>query len=424
MFLKSTLFIAIPIVFFVTLFVDSYPIVYASLVLYLVFLTFFVTGMVRVICAFLVFYLSIGLLNISSWRGYIDIEVLRLYFFCIISFGAPLIMLAFYPPSNRKYGGLAKVANHQMFMQVMLVHLMIAYIGVLIVYMTNGVIILNQSLRFGIPTSLEYVIKSILPLAAFVPLLEVRKKYLLLLAILFPAILIGSRGTAIIAIISYLIAEFHLNHFGVKFRELISENKKYIVYGAGCLSIIVVGFYLRRGEGASLMGVSDVIFHYFDYDNVLIRAILPFYLGFKETIGLSNIIVTKSIVNNINDHALFFADLYTVLPGERLAAGQSLGRIFGAVQSGGLTPGLVGGVYIDYGILTPLFFLVFGVIFATSEYKLASKPLFIVIYAQLISQFIHLFHRGFIKPEYVTSVAIAIFYYLLCHRWIFRAEGH
>ncbi|WP_394157429.1 hypothetical protein [Vibrio campbellii] len=301
---------------------------------------------------------------------------------------------------------------------VMSIHLVIVYFSVLTVYVLYGNVLLNQTIRFLIPTSLEYIIKSALPVAALIPMLKYKNKAILLILIILPAILIGSRGTAVVSILSYLISDMYFKFGGFDVYKIVNKNKKFILYSLLALFVIISGFYLRRGGNSDLSSVDVLMSYYFDYDNILIRVILPFHLGFKETIGLSNRVVVESIVNNINVHSLFFADLFTILPGERLAAGQTLGRIFGTVEGGGLTPGLVGGIYIDYKMFTPLFFLFFGVSFYFLESKLYTSPLFILVYSQIIVQFIHLFHRGFLKPEYITSVLIAYFYYFLCHRII------
>ncbi|MFG6551034.1 hypothetical protein ACGYLV_18480 [Sulfitobacter sp. M21595] len=243
-----------------------------------------------------------------------------------------------------------------------------------------------------------------------------------MIALLLPPVMIGSRGTAVIAIVAYVIALLHKNGGGVDFRTFVFKNKSYLMYALSGLAIISVLFYLRRGGDSGFAAIDVIMHHYFDYDNVFVRAILPFYLGFKETIGLSTTIITDQISNTINPYPLLFADLFTVLPGENLAAGQTLSRIFGATQDGGLTPGLLGGIYIDYGSVSIFGFGIIGLLLCWMQRSVASSPYFIIIYAQVITQAIHLFHRGFFKPEYVTSIVIACFYYVLCHRVILRYD--
>ncbi len=393
---------------------NNYIFSYISIILFLVVSSVNISGIFRLVVFFLVFYLSIGLLNISTWRGYIDVEVINLYFLCVLLFLIPCVFIKSDITNDNKIF----VSNQKFIFMVMSIHLVIVYFSVLTVYVLYGNVLLNQTIRFLIPTSLEYIIKSALPVAALIPMLKYKNKAILLILIILPAILIGSRGTAVVSILSYLISDMYFKFGGFDVYKIVNKNKKFILYSLLALFVIISGFYLRRGGNSDLSSVDVLMSYYFDYDNILIRVILPFHLGFKETIGLSNRVVVESIVNNINVHSLFFADLFTILPGERLAAGQTLGRIFGTVEGGGLTPGLVGGIYIDYKMFTPLFFLFFGVSFYFLESKLYTSPLFILVYSQIIVQFIHLFHRGFLKPEYITSVLIAYFYYFLCHRII------
>lgn len=395
---------------------DSYILLYFSLCVFLLFSIYRSNGFIKVVALFFTFYLSIGMLNISSWRGYIDTNVIFLYSICILSFFIfPFMFL------NKKETNQTPLISNERFLYIIIFsHVLIAFLAVMYTYISIGNVIIYQSLRFKIPTAIEYTIKSILPIAALIPMLHFKRKMLLLVIILLPAILIGSRGTAVIAVVSFVISEIYVRNIKLDLFKLVIRNKKYIFYAILCVIVITTGFYLRRGNGSDLAAVSSVLSYYFDYDNLFVRAILPFYLGFKETIGLTNTIINDNITNFLNPNTLFFADLYTVLPGENLAAGQTLGQIFGTVEGGGLTPGLVGGLFIDYGLLTIVFFMFFGLVFLSCESILYKSPLFIVIYSQVITQFIHLFHRGFLKPEYITSVLIAAFYYFFCHKLVFH----
>lgn len=76
---------------------------------------------------------------------------------------------------------------------------------------------------------------------------------------------------------------------------------------------------------------------------------MPLHIVFRETVGLSNRIITKGQRTSPNSPPLFLADLYTLFPCDERAAGEGLGQLFGTVQSGGLTPGHLGGTYINYG---------------------------------------------------------------------------
>lgn len=411
--LVLVLLTAFPLAILVGETLGSYTYLYICLVSFLVVTVWLVSSYLRVVALFLCFYLSIGLLNISSWRGYITIEVINLYAWAVYLLFAPILLFC-----RTNDHPVPKLAEGQRFTKIVILsHLMVALLAVLYIYGIIGNVLLSQSLRFRIPTGLEYVVKSVLPIAAVLPFLTIRRKFLVLLAVLMPAVMIGSRGTAVVAILAYILASLHVMGGRFSLREFIVENRRYLYYMVAALLVIVVLFYLRRSGQSALLSVDAVIAHYFDYDNWFVRSILPFYLGFKETTGLTTKIVSDGVVNSLNPNPLFFADLYTVLPGTNLAAGQTVAQIFGATEAGGLTPGMLGGLYIDYGVGGLVVFMVTGLMFAWLHRCMRFSPYFIVIYAQVITQFVHLFHRGFLKPEYVTSVLIAAFYFFLCYRF-------
>ncbi|MGS0534540.1 hypothetical protein [Pseudoalteromonas sp. SaAl2] len=397
----------------ICLLLDNYIAIYIVFFILTVFTCVNSKKLERPFVFFITFYLMVALLNISTWRGYTDVYTLKLYFFAFLCLCMPL-MLNF----NIKKDIRVRLGRDKNFVLLgVALHLAIVYLCVLYIYGTKGPIILNQSLRFGVPTAIEYIIKSALPIAAFVPLMKARKHFLLVSIIVLPAILMGYRGTSVLALVSYLITLWYVN--GCKNKLLgkkNNRNKTYYFLGLICFLIVFTGFYLRRTGSSELATVDVLIDIYFDYNSPLLYLIIPFYLGFKETIGLSNKLISENITNNINDYPLFFADLFTVLPGERLAAGQTLGKIFGTVEGGGLTPGILGGLYIDYGLYAFLFLIGMGVLFKLIIVQAYRNLLFIPVYTLLLTQYIHLFHRGFLKPEYVTSLLIVVFYFLMLNK--------
>lgn len=409
---SGALLLVFPPLFAMGTAMDNYALIYAELVSFLFLATAMVQNYLRIIIFYMTFYLSIGLLNISTWRGYITIETLSLYAWAMYALVLPILVLA-----RRRIDVPFQPARQQNLVRMAIIgHIAIVFLAVLFVYGTIGNVLSAQHLRFRIPTAVEYAIKSALPIATVLPFLKLKWPVLWLFALLLPPVMIGSRGTAVIGIVGYVIVLLHRGGGRLDLRTFLVRNRTYLLYGMGAVGIISVLFYLRRGGDSGFAAVDVIMNYYFDYDNVLVRAILPFYLGFKETIGLSTIIISDQVANTINPYPLLFADLFTVLPGENLAAGQSLSRIFGSTQDGGLTPGLLGGIYIDYGLTSIGVFAVMGLMLCWMQRSLASSPYFIIIYAQVITQAIHLFHRGFLKPEYVTSVLIAAFYYMLCHK--------
>lgn len=400
----------IGLVFFLDDSKNSYWGNYFLLISFLLFSSVYVKSVLRLIPVFLLIYLGISLLNISNWRGEVTENVLYWYLISSVMLMAPIIFF-----SKKDFDYSKKIHfflqnERKLFFYALYAHLVIVYFALFFIYIKIGPIVFEQSLRYSIPPSLEYIIKSTIPVAAFIPLFRLggKKIALLLLILLIPTILIGSRGVALIGFFSFFLV---LYKFG---SVSINVNTKKLIFAALFgLGIIYAGFYLRRTGNSLLATPEELISHYFYSDSFLIYLILPLYLSLRETVGLTNSIINKFITNDINEYPLFLADLFTILPGQQMAAGQSLGHIMGTIEGGGLTPGLLGGLYIDFTYLTPLFFLFIGFFLSFMNYISKKNISFFPVYVVILLQFFHLFHRGFIKPEYITTVMIALFYFLL-----------
>lgn len=385
----------------------SFVISYVFLIVLLLFSYFSISKFLRLFQVFYLFYLGIGLLNISTWRGTIDSYTVSLYLFSVVLFLVPLHLVHVTTVNN----GLLPVftIKGKVYLPVFYVHLAVVYLCLAYIYNTIGPVMFNQDLRFDIPTEFSYIIKSTIGAVAFLPIIgrSRTKIFVLLFLATIPSILIGARGVALLGIFSFFAMAFFYKE------SVVKVNKKYVLFFAIVgLLIIYVGFFIRRDGTGHLISVKELIDLYFYSDNFLVYAVAPLYLAFRETLGLTFHIISHDVGNTINQYPLFIADLFTVLPGENLAAGQTLGMILGRTGGGGLTPGMLGGVFIDFGTLAVLIFFVFGC-FISVIFRLAlTKVNFFPIYIVLTTQFFHLFHRGFFKPEYITTVVICFFYYL------------
>lgn len=356
---------------------------------------------------FILIYLSFGLLNISSYRGYTSAFVCQLYLLTCLALVVPFVAVKI------RESQLAMMKHHDInliFKVAVFFHICIAYMALMYIFASNGNIFINQGLRFNIPTSIEYIIKSILVLPLFPPMLKMKKTttFFFIFICVLPAIAIGSRGTSIMSLFGYFLSLLFFYRQGLNSSLKIKFHKKILLVLSG-IFIIFTGFYARRSGDGVLISVDMLVSLYFDYSNILIYLILPLYMGFNETIGITNRIISDGVFNNVSSIPLFFADLVTVLPGENIAAGQALGETLGRIQEGGLTPGLLGGLYLDFGIFAVLIILACS-FFLVLVRKISLSRGLIPFYIVCLTNFLHLFHRGFLKPEYITSVAIVLMY--------------
>merc|ERR1712115_477013 len=86
--------------------------------------------------------------------------------------------------------------------------------------------------------------------------------------------------------------------------------------------------------------------------------ILPIYFNLRETVGITNTII-KDNLRNDGIIPMFFLEIFTILPGKQDSPGILLGELIGKVGDAGLTPGMIGGLYLDLGFWAVIFPCIF-----------------------------------------------------------------
>lgn len=236
-----------------------------------------------------------------------------------------------------------------------------------------------------------------------------------------PSLIIGSRGNVLMILIcSMLIYLTYLNKYKRIHNGIKKIKIKNLIFSISLIGMIVILplFYIRRIFNSSLQSPLEMISYYnFASDSFYILLILPFHTAFRETIGISNVIINNNYINNYTSIPLVFQELATVLPGDNLAPGKILGKeIIGSVLDAGLTPGLLGGTYIDFGYVCIFFGFLTTILvsFLLRRYLCNARSL-IIGFLSLV-EYIHFFHRGFLKLEYFTTILIVIIYINLCKK--------
>lgn len=390
----------------------NYEAIYISFCSYLI--AFFATTRrlnAKVCSAFFIAYFVIPFPNISDYRGTISATTLLIY---AASQFAVLHMLEKFERSAPISIRVPALSETSATRALFLAHLAVIYATVAYVYATTGPIIIRQDLRFSISPTIEYVIKSglALPLVwIFSEKFRVSGRSLLekVLLPILPSILIGSRGTFVMILLAIAVALYMFSRFGPSsylhsFRKIYREFRVYRV-GLALLAVAALysGFYIRR-DGHELITAKDLIIqHSFSTPAAVSYAVLPIYIGLREGPGITNRIIEEG-VRNPTDTALFFSELLTPLPGHQVAPGIVLARDVyhaeGADEKYSLTPGIIGGLYIDFGVwgLAALVALSLGLV---GMYNRGLTDLkWRAFYCLTVVQFFHLYHRGFLKVEY------------------------
>ena len=416
--MRTLIYIFLPFFFVISaLNTGNYYLHYTSLFSTLIACLYFAKDINSKIILYFIFgYYGISLLNISNYRGYITDDGMYVFHLFLGAFAITNLILS--AKISRALPLLDRVRTIRTgtFQLFVLAHLGISYAALMLVLITTGNIFLNQDLRFNIPPSLGYVIRSplpIIPILYFLPYSQ-KRKFGLFALISLPSIFIGARGTVVSFIASYAILVIiglinRRNSEAVK--KSAFRSKKFLkIFGFSFLAFFITiasGFYIRRHNSQTWSSAGDIAQEYFQSDSIFVFIILPFYLAFKETTGLANQIINNDLGLTTK---IFFSDFYTLLPGNHDAAGKMFGDEIGRIGGGGLTPGIVGGLFLDFKYYGVIGMIILATLLARSYAVTVKSPKYAAVYAILLFQFIHLFHRGFPKPEYVTFVLIALFY--------------
>ena len=363
-------------------------------------------------------YLSIALLNISTYRNHVSLETINIYLFFALCLFIPIILA-----SGRGKQDFYELYPSRLTKLFILGHLAIAWLALAYVYARFGFVAVQQDERFGIPTAISYTIRSVQFIPAYMVICRSFREFPLSfwpIAVLSiaPSILLASRSTAVLAVLAVVLIVMALDSYKwvrPSFTPGHSRKASTLVLLAvlGFASLVLVGggFYLRRAASPQLIDGAQFVERYFhSLPGALAYVLAPFHQGFNEAAALTSRIVDYGIENTFTNIPLLWADFANLLGTDDMSAAQYFGNRIGRTQAGGLTPGLVGGILLDFRHTYVLWFLGLGTVSALLFLISRSDRRFLCLYAIFVSQLIHLFQRGFIKPEYLTILLIAAIY--------------
>ena len=376
---------------------------------------------VKIITSFLFLYFFIPFLNISTYRGSIEFKTIVIY---SISNLLILFVLFLFSKQKKKINKIKYLQPNVNLYIFAGIHIVIAYLLVAYLYFKHGNILINQELRFVISPSIGYLIKSTIYIPLIFFLLKTRKSvfyyFAFILLPLLPAFLIGSRASVIMIVLGILIILFlmviekriFLNKINFNYKE-ISKKKVLIAMSMSGLVLYSI-FYIRRIGSKVYVSSSELVEKYFDISipPIFVYMILPLYLNLRETVGITNQIITQNL-KSATTIPIFFLELFTIFPGNQMAPGIALGNLIGKSGDGGLTPGIIGGLYLDVGYLTVLMPAILICLITYFYRRSFDDDNFKVIYVLSVIQFFHVYHRGFLKLEYFFSFMIILVYLLL-----------
>tara|TARA_B100000795_G_C22751030_1_gene419431 strand:- start:2 stop:1240 length:1239 start_codon:yes stop_codon:yes gene_type:complete len=373
----------------------------------------------KIISSFLFLYFFIPFLNISTYRGNVEFKTIVLYSISNIFI---ILILIFFSKKKKYIKKITYIKSNVNLYIFTFSHLIIAYLFVAYLYIFYGNILVNQEIRFAISPSVGYIIKSTIYIPLIFILMKEKKTSVFYFVFIFlpllPAFLIGSRGSVIMIVLGLLIILFLMvlekkifaNQINIKYKEL---SKRDIILGMSLSATVLYAiFFVRRLGSKVYISSAELVKKYFDVSipPIFIYMILPLYLNLRETVGISNNIITNNLKTD-STIPMFFLELFTILPGKQMSPGITLGNLIGKSGDAGLTPGIIGGVFLDIGYLTVFVPAIFILIITYLYKRSFTDDNFKVIYILSLIQFFHVYHRGFLKIEYFISFLI-IFVYL------------
>jgi hypothetical protein len=360
----------------------------------------------KILVLFYFIYYLFSMIPISTYRGTISGEM-NMIFITFISLHWLVSTLEVKIKNKQEF-----LVNKRYFYIISFIHVMIAYIVVIYIYSRYGFIFINQEKRVLIPTIYEYIVKSLLILPVFYAprklILNTKFTMVLVVTSLLPTLLIGHRGSVFIAISAYVLV-YYSTHKNVIYN--FHFKKKYLaIIGGIFITILYLEFYIRR-YNTSYMSPSELIVTYFSHNNIFIQMILPLHLSLKENIGIANTILNRDIINTLTPYPAMVADFFTILPGEQISGGKIIGSYIGTQLNGGLTPSILGGILIDFDILE-LFIISFFIFVTLQIIYIYSKQniRILILFSWIFLNYLHFFHRGLLKPEYLMTTLIIVFY--------------
>lgn len=371
----------------------------------------------RIFSVFFVLYYGLTIPNIGFFPNDISYKTNFIFSLSII---LSLISLNFFTISASSLSNIREVLLlNRKFEHIFNLHIFLAYSVLIYIVLTKGLIIIYQDERFFTDVYLKYILKSTI----YIPLIYlvtknsvINKKSFIKYIILplFPSLFIGSRASIILIVLAIFVLLFFRRtlpfNIGYKLYNYNITLKKVFLISFLITLIIVSFFYIRRSTSDIYVSGTEIVEKYTGRSDYFTLISAPIYFVLKRQINTTDAIIKNEFENIYTDYPLFFADLLTVLPGSQVSSGKSLNYLISGETHGGLTPSLIGGLYLDFGFSAilgmPLIFLLIANLYYRSFYSDIS----LVFYSITFVQVFHLFHRGFLKPEYIIAYLIIYIY--------------
>lgn len=345
-------------------------------------------------------YILIGGANISSYRGHVDPATLRFMLWHVVILLAGALATGGRPKEVDDAVGAGDVQPLHV-----LIGLAPGLLGLAWIVATSGVPLLHPESRVGIrglPLLLAESLIAGLGLYCYRVFMQrsPQPREICVIAGLLLALAVpGYRGWPLIGIGLVVTLAVHFGRLRVRLRPILAISAIAVVIIAG-------GDSVRRMTNHQLLSSNAEAAQY-GAQNLPI-GFRQLHFAFRETIALTQELVSKRQEGVRLPHSLLLADFKTMLPGKEESGGTMVGQLVGVQGNAGLTAGAVGAAFMDMGRLSYLFFGCWGLALGFVYRRVRRASYWSAVYFLAIAYSLHFFHRGIPKPSYVVVPAMLL----------------
>lgn len=355
-----------------------------------------------ILIIFVMFYYSIGMLNLSEYRGSLDLNLwTKLVLIAILSSLMGIV------GANSKWITF-KNKEYELNKPLVYAVCIIGFSACIYVFLKNGILLFNPDNRFGVSGVIQYLIEFLIPVTVLIvnkSISESNHKVVFIVSsiVLLALFSLGYRNQPLILIISIVLS------YTTYYREKIKRTSLFIK-SMFSLTVTLILFcfsllYLVRQESSeNLFSYEKMVDYYHIKLQYYTLYLVPFHMQAREAMGVTTVALQRqSEISSIADINLFFQDILTILPNFSMTGGNVLGIVVNMNENVSLTPGLIGGLYLSFGYFGVLlgFFLLFLILsllarkLKYNNFYYNTQVILCLVYS------IELINRGLFKPMYV-----------------------
>lgn len=351
-------------------------------------------------------YIIIGGANLSTYRGTVSGSTITFILLHIL-----MLLLGVAVVGGVKKQVLRSSTGFNVKPEWMLIGVLPGLVGVLLVVHSAGLAIIHPQTRAdigGLPLLLAESLEAGLLLYAchaFSQPLRRSRDVVVICLVLIGLAMPGYRGWPVIGLILVAICGIYFGRIRVTMRGILLL--------AALITLIIAGGELIRRDTAagkspgSELSTQELAVQYHAQD--VPPGLLELHFAFRETIGLTQILVHDRQEGRRVHPSLLIADFKTLLPGKQISGGVLLNQVVGIQGPLGLTAGAVGVSYMDLGSLSLALFFTVGAFLGAAWRFAAKDPRWAMFYFVIALYVIQWFHRGVPKPSYI----VVPFFFLL-----------